>query len=99
MKITRDEIKSKVINTAYFSIGDYFETTMNTSPNDGEDLLLYKELKFDSLDIATYIIDLERVIGVEFNNGEYFMIDDTIFNGDITFRIIIDYIYNKLKDN
>ena len=95
MKITRDEIKSKVINTAYFSIGDYFETTMNTSPNDGEDLLLYNEVGFDSLDMVEFILSIETYY--KFSESTI-QLPDNLFNKEVTLRKVIDYIWKTLNN-
>lgn len=87
----REEIKKIVYRLlkAIFIDEKEFNVFMTQHPNDGEDLFLYNEIELDSLDILTFIIELEK----EFN----IIIDDKIFNNDCTLRNIIDYIYGKKK--
>lgn len=89
--MVRQEIKNIVYNKlkAIFIDEHDFEVFLTKYPNDGEDLLLYNEIELDSLDILTFIIELEK----EFNIN----IDDNIFNKDCKLRDIIDYIYERKK--
>lgn len=82
------EIVYKCIKNIFIDENE-FNIFMTQHSNDGEDLFLYNEIELDSLDILTFIIELEK----EFN----IIIDDTLFNNDCTLRIIIDYIYDKKK--
>ena len=68
-------------------------TKLKLKPNDGEDEFIYQELEFDSLDMIEFIMSLER----EFGNN--FSFDDNLIDNQITLRKIIDYIYDKQKDN
>lgn len=87
--MTRQEIKDIVYNKlkAIFIDEHEFEVFLSKYPNEGEDLLLYNEIELDSLDILTFIIELEK----EFNIN----INDDIFNQDCKLRDIIDYIYER----
>ena len=89
--MNRDEIKEIVYQKliGLFYDKHEFEVSMSQYPNDGEDRQLYGEIKLDSLDILTFIIELEK----EFN----IQIDNNLFRYDCTVRIIIDYIYEKIK--
>lgn len=87
----REEIKEIVYHylSNLFYNEHEFEIMMTSRPNDGEDQMLYKELILDSLDILTFIIELENKFNIQ--------IEDKLFKNDCTCRDIIDYIYDKLK--
>ncbi|MBR6907175.1 hypothetical protein IKN40_01350 [bacterium] len=89
--MNRQEIKDIVYNKlkAIFIDENEIEVLLSKYPNDGEDLLLYNEIELDSLDILTFIIELEK----EFNIN----IDDDIFNKDCKLKDIINYIYERKK--
>ena len=94
--MNRNEIKKIVYQCLYDRFcNDDIIVDLQSKPNDGEDEFIYTELKFDSLDMIEFTIEIEREIG----NG--FIIDDSIIDDQITLRKIIDYIYNKIniKDN
>lgn len=87
--MNREEIKDIVYNklSGLFYDENEFNTFLSTHSNDGEDQQLYNELHLDSLDILTFIIELEK----EFN----ILIDDDLFKNDCTIKDIINYIYGK----
>ena len=62
-------------------------------PDDGEDIQIYNEAGFDSLDMTEFLIDIEDNLRSLFDIN--CIIDDDIITHDVTFRNIIDYIYNK----
>ena len=90
--MNRDEIK----NTVYQCLCDHFcnddiIVDLQSKPNDGEDKFIYTELKFDSLDMIEFTMEVEREI------GHGLIIDDSIIDNQITLRKLIDYINNKLN--
>ncbi len=90
--MNRDEIKNIVYNCLinhYYN--DDIQTKLMSKPNDGEDEFIYTELKFDSLDVIEFTMDVEREI------GHGLIIDDNIIDDKITLRKVIDYIDNKLN--
>ena len=89
--MSREEIKKIVYEklTKLFYDEHEFEVKMSQYPNDGEDRQIYDEIKLDSLDVLTFIINLEKEFSIQ--------IDNDLFRYDCTVRDIIDYIYDKLK--
>ena len=88
----RDEIKHIVYNcliNQYYN--DDIRIKLMSKPNDGEDELLYDELKFDSLDMIEFMISVEKEIG----NG--FIFEDDLIDSQITLRKVIDYINIKVN--
>ena len=92
--MTRNKIKNIVYECAanQFYDEDEFRTKMSESPNDGEDLLLYDEVGFDSLDMVEFIISMEN------HNKLNISLPDDIFDREVTLRKVIDYIDNKLNN-
>lgn len=91
--MNRNEIKNIVYKCLYEQYCDEnIVTALKLKPNDGEDELIYNELKFDSLDMIEFMLNLEREIG---HNLQFK--DDYITN-DITLRKVIDYIDNYIND-
>jgi len=89
----REHIKNKVyecIKNRYYD-PKTFNDLMSIHSNDGEDLLLYSEFNFDSLDIIEFILSLEETFKI--------VLPDYLFNSEVTLRIIIDYIYEQRKNN
>ena len=93
----REHIKKIVYKCAseQFYNKDEFYTKMSKSPNDGEDLLLYSEVGFDSLDMVEFILSIETYYRFDKNNIE---LPDNLFTIESTLRKIIDYIYNLKKN-
>ena len=89
--MSREDIKKIVYEklTELFYDKNEFEVKMSQYPNDGEDRQLYGEIQLDSLDVLTFIINLEKEFHIQ--------IDNDLFKYDCTVRDIIDYIYDKLK--
>ena len=90
--MSREEIKKIVYQCLcdqYYN--DDIIVELQSKPNDGEDEFIYQELKFDSLDMIEFIMNVERQIG----SGFHF--DDDEIDKDITLRKVIDYIDNKLN--
>lgn len=88
-KMSREEIKKLVYDKArdQFDFDENFNNMIMTHSNDGEDRLIYQELKFDSLDMIEFILNIELEIGNDFH------FDDEFINKEITLGKIIDYIY------
>ena len=90
--MNRNEIKNIVYQCLYEQYcNDDIITQLQSKPNDGEDELIYSELKFDSLDMIEFTMAVEREIG---NN---FSFDDELIDNEITLRKVINYIDNKLN--
>lgn len=91
--MTRDKIKDIVYKCAanQFYDDDEFYTKMSESPDDGEDLLLYDEVGFDSLDMVEFIITVENHDKLKIN------LPDDLFDKEVTLRRIIDYIKENGK--
>lgn len=90
--MNRNEIKKIVYQCLYDQYcNDDIIINLQSKPNDGEDELIYQELKFDSLDMIEFTMAVEREIG---NN---FSFDDELIDNEITLRKVIDYIDNKLN--
>lgn len=89
--MSKHEIRNIVYKVLKSQV-DYpdWESTFNTASNDGEDLLLYSEVGFTSLDTLEFIMDLEEELNIS--------IDDTIFNYQITLGILIDNLYEQIND-
>ena len=87
--MSREEIKELIYNKAkeQFDFDETFNNMIMTHSNDGEDQLIYQELKFDSLDMIEFILNIELAIGNDFH------FDDEFINKEITLGKIIDYIY------
>ena len=91
--MNRNEIKDIVYKCLYDQYwGDDIVTQLNSKPNDGEDEFIYSELKFDSLDMIEFVMNLES----KFDNK--FVFDDNFINKEITLRKVIDYIDNKINN-
>lgn len=88
-KMSREEIKELIYDKArdQFDFDENFNNMIMTHSNDGEDQLIYQELKFDSLDMIEFILNIELEIGNDFH------FDDEFINKEITLGKIIDYIY------
>lgn len=82
------EIVYKLLKVIFIDENE-FNIFLSTHPNDGEDLFIYHEIQLDSLDILTFIIELEKEFSIS--------IEDNLFNQDCKLRDIIDYIYEKKK--
>ena len=84
--MTRDKIKDIIYKCAanQFYDEDEFYTKMSESSDDGEDLLLYDEVGFDSLDMVEFIITTENKLHIN--------LPDDLFDREVTLRRIIDYI-------
>lgn len=93
--MTRNEIKKIVYQCLYDQFcNDDIIIDLQSKPNDGEDEFIYTELKFDSLDMIEFTMAVEHKIGHDL------ILDDSIFDDQITLRKIIDYIDNKInKEN
>ena len=93
-KISRDKIKEVVYDSVKKQMFDEkeFDRLILTKSNNGEDLLIYDELGFDSLDVTELILNLEYSF-----LGNNLKIDDDIFTNQITLGNIIDHIYNQQK--
>ena len=88
----RDEIKNIVYDCAkqqVISNIEYWKTEILGKSNDGEDLFLYSEIGFDSLDMIEFIMNVET----EFK----LTLPDNLVDSEITLRKIIDYIYKEVK--
>ena len=87
--MSREEIKKLIYDKArdQFDFDENFNNMIMTHSNDGEDQLIYQELKFDSLDMIEFILNIELEIGNDFH------FDDEFINKEITLGKIIDYIY------
>lgn len=88
----REDVKNKVYECVRSRFYDpkTFDNLASIYPDDGEDLLLYSEINFDSLDIIEFILSLENKFKI--------IIPDNLFNSEVTLRIIIDYIYEQRKN-
>lgn len=95
--MTRDEIKHIVYDSAYNTVSDeYIKDKCMVAPKDGEDLLLYQELEFDSLDMVEFLIYLEYQLNNHIHNKkDKLHIADEMIDSNITFGKIIDYIYKN----
>lgn len=89
--MTRKEIKNTIYEIAFEHIGDYLKNILYKSSNDGEDLFVYEELGFDSLDTITFIMNIEDKFKID--------LPDTLFTKGVTLRTIIDYIYDEQGKN
>lgn len=91
-KINREQIKKIVYNYVkkQFWNPDEFDNIIIKKHDNGEDVLIYDELEFDSLDVTELIVNLEN----EFRE-QNFIFDENLFTKDITLGNIIDYIYNN----
>ena len=90
--MNRNEIKKIVYQCLYEQYcNDDIITQLQLKPNDGEDELIYSELKFDSLDMIEFTMAVEREIGNDFS------FDDELIDNEITLRKVIDYIDNKIN--
>lgn len=91
----RDIVKKIVYECAanQFCDEDEFYSKMSESPNDGEDLLLYSEVGFDSLDMVEFILALES------REDAYIRLPDDLFDIDVTFRKVIEYIWDLNKNH
>ena len=90
--MNRNDIKEKIYNCAkiqFISNIEYWKTEILGKSNDGEDLFLYSEIGFDSLDMVEFIMNVET----EFK----LTLPDNLFDSEITLRKIIDYIYNEIN--
>lgn len=95
MILKRKQIKELVYKCAskkYWD-SDEFYSYVKSKSNDGEDLQIYNEIGFDSLDMVEFLMDLERKLQSEFKLE--CLIDDAIITYDVTLGNIIDYIYSK----
>lgn len=93
----RDIVKTIVYQCAseQFYDKNNFYTKMSQSPKDGEDLLLYDEVGFDSLDMVEFILAIETY----FKFGETtIQLPDDLFDNEVTLGKVIDYIWKTLNN-
>ena len=92
--MTRDEIKKIVYDSAanQFYDEDEFNIMISKASNDGEDLQLYNEVGFDSLDMVEFMLNIESKDNLSIN------LPDNLFTKSVTFRNIIDYIYEHKNE-
>lgn len=91
----RDDVKKIVYECAakqFYNAEDQFYAKMSQSPDDGQDLLIYNEVGFDSLDIVEFIMSLES------RKDLYVRLPDNLFDLECTFRKVIDYIWEDNKN-
>jgi len=88
----REHIKNKVYECVRKRFYDpkIFNNLISIYPDNGEDLLIYSEIGFDSLDVVEFILSLEETFKI--------VLPDYLFNSEVTLRIIIDYIYEQRKN-
>ena len=93
----RDIVKKIVYQCAseQFYDKDDFYNKMSQSPKDGEDLLLYNEVGFDSLDMVEFILAIETYYKFDKNSIE---LPDELFNSEVTLGKVIDYIWKTLNN-
>ena len=93
----RDIVKTIVYQCAseqFYDKNDFY-TKMSQSPKDGEDLLLYDEVGFDSLDMVEFILAIETY----FKFGETtIQLPDDLFDNEVTLGKVIDYIWKTLNN-
>lgn len=91
----RDDVKKIVYECAakqFYGKEDQFYTKMSQYSNDGQDLLIYNEVGFDSLDIVEFIMSLES------RKDLYVRLPDNLFDLECTLRKVIDYIWKTLNN-
>lgn len=95
--MNREDIKKIVYECAEdrFYNKEDFKTYITSKPNDGENEFIYSEVKFDSLDMIEFLMNVEQKIRNEIKNP--FIIEDSFIDSEITLGKIIDYIYDKLN--
>ena len=90
--MTRDKIKNIVYDYAseqFDNIKEFTNKIMMHS-NNGEDLLLYNEIGFDSLDTIELIMKIESDEYLNCKN-----LPNELFDNEITLGKIIDYIWKQ----
>lgn len=97
--MNREDIKKIVYNCAKnrFYNKEDFQTYITSKPNDGEDEFIYSEIGFDSLDMVEFLMDIEQKIREQIKN--HFIIEDSFIDSQITLRKLIDYIYERVREN
>lgn len=95
--MNREDIKKIVYECAEdrFYNKEDFKTYITSKPNDGENEFIYSEVKFDSLDMIEFLMNVEQKIRHKIKNQ--FIIEDSFIDSEITLGKIIDYIYDKLN--
>ena len=98
MNINRNNVKNIVydcIRNQFHNDEDFNKLILDKS-FDGENQLIYQELKIDSIDMMEFILNVEYEISSYI--GHTFQIDDNIIDSNITLGKIIDFIYNKINE-
>jgi len=90
--MNRNEIKKIVYQYARQQVcfDTYWKTMVLSKSNDGEDLFIYSEIGFDSLDTIEFIMNIETEFKLTMP-GE-------LFDSEVTLRKIIDYINNEINN-
>jgi acyl carrier protein len=97
--ISKEDIKNIIIEAIEFRFDEDTKNTILKSKSfDGEDQFIYKDLHLDSLDVIEMILEIEYNINHTLNKfDKKITIDDNIVNEELTIRILIDHIYNKIN--
>lgn len=91
--MTKEKIKSIVIAAIIKQYDKYYANyiynMIYSESNDGDDILIFKDLKFDSLDMVQFISNIKKELK---RHDLELMIDS-----DTTIGNIVDFIYNFIK--
>ncbi len=91
--MTKEKIKSIVVAAIIKQYDKYYANyiynMIYSKSNDGDDILIFKDLKFDSLDMVQFISNIKK----ELKRHDLELIIDT----DTTIGNIVDFIYNFIQ--
>lgn len=86
--MTRETLKQYIDNIIINHCG--FEPTFfTTKSDDGQNMIVQKDILFDPLDAYEVLSEIEHKCGILVN-------DEIVFNPDLTYREFIDIFWNEI---